>query len=190
VARLFTEVGARVIDADEMAQAVLDEPEVRQSVRAALGDEVLGEDGTLDRKAIARTVFGSPARLGRLTDIVHPRVRERIRDRLDAFGPEDTVVLDIPLLAESPFLEDCHCLVFVEASHPVRLERIREGRGWDADEMDRREGHQTPLDTKRKMAHLVMENEGTLDDARAEVSRVWKEIVEWRRSAERNHPPA
>jgi dephospho-CoA kinase len=190
VARLFTEVGAHVIDADEISQAVLEEPEVRTAVRRALGDDVIRPDGVIDRKVLARKVFGSPGRLGLLTDIVHPLVRDRVRARLDSLGPEDTVVLDIPLLAESPFLEDCHRLVFVEASRRARLARVRQGRGWEPEEMDSREGHQTPLDTKRQMAHLWMENEGTLDEARAEVSRVWKEIVEWRRSAQRKPRPA
>ena len=198
VARLLVETGLRhgagalsvsMIVADDVAQEALDDPEVIAAVRAQLGDAVMGADGRLDREAISAAVFDDDRALRRLEEIVHPRVRKRIRKLLEGKGASDVVVLDIPLLAESPFLEECDVLIFVDAPADVRAERARKLRGWSTAEIARRERHQTPLQRKKELSRYTVRNAGSLDETKAGVTEVWSEILkEWKGEASPDTP--
>ena len=123
-----------------------------------------------------------------LTAIVHPPVTERIRSEIASMAPGEIAVLDIPLLAESPFQAECDRLVFVEASISIRESRARAARGWSEGEVARREGMQASLAEKRARAHLIVRNEGTLDDVRRGAARAWERIVRWRKRQEAGPP--
>src|SRR6185295_19074935 len=76
VAKLLGELGAVVIDADAMAHAELDDPEVRQTLTNWWGPGVVGTDGKIDRKRIGAIVFNDPAQRTRLEALVHPRIAQ------------------------------------------------------------------------------------------------------------------
>jgi dephospho-CoA kinase len=178
VCRLFAEKGARVLDADAMAHAVLAEPEVREEIRAAFGRGVLFEDGSVDRKALADLVFADPAALGKLEKLVHPKVRLRIEEEVRRFRAREErgfelLVLDVPLLATSPLKEHCDELVFVEATPERRRERVRE-RGWTPEELERRERAQPSAAEKRRLATHIVENDGSIESTRHQVHRLYE----------------
>jgi dephospho-CoA kinase len=118
----------------------------------------------------------------KLNAIVHPAVRERIRERIGIHrrrvtegGAQDILVLDVPLLAESPLLEECDALVYVDAQPEVRRARTVD-RGWPPGELERRESFQTPADRKRDMARWTVDNSGPPEAARRAIERVLREI--------------
>ncbi len=138
VARLLAARGAEVIDADRVAHAVLEEPEVRSEIAARFGAEVLDAAGAVRRPALAARVFGASPRheadRADLERIVHPRVRRRIEDRLAAIRsaprPGATVVvLDVPLLMQAGWDHLCDWLVLVECDEHQRQRRLA-ARGW------------------------------------------------------------
>lgn len=137
VARRFGEHGATVVDADRLAHEALAEPDVVAAVVSRFGDAVCGSDGTLDRGAVARLVFGGTSAhdeaLAALEGIVHPRVRRRIDGILagarSATGARQAVVLDVPLLVQSGWDDLCTDLVVVECEESVRRARLA-ARGW------------------------------------------------------------
>ncbi len=187
VARLFAEAGATVVDADRFAREEMERPEARERIARIFGNDVLRPDGTVDRKALAARAFADAASLRELNEAVHPPVRQRIREEIRrhrglaaARGPEGVLVLDVPLLAESPRRAECDALVFVDAPERVRAERVRE-RGWPDGEAKRREGFQTPLEEKREMARWTVDNSGPMERTRGEVSRVLRAIAEQER---------
>src|SRR5437867_4754241 len=166
VAALFAEAGAEVVDADRLARDVLETPAKAAEVAARFGPAVSGLDGRIDRRALADLVFADPRALDQLNAIVHPPVRERILERVRRHRaaragappgggkpPEPVLVLDVPLLAESPLRKECDLVVFIEASEEMRRARL-EARGWAPGEMERREAHQAPLAEKRALADL------------------------------------
>lgn len=159
VARAFAALGCVVADADADARAALDEPDVRGAIVAAFGDEVLGPEGRIDRPALARRVFGDEDARRRLEGIVHPRVHER-REATFAAAPPDApaLVIDAPLLLEVGLERRCDAVVFVDCPREERLRRVRTTRGWDEDELARRERAQLPLDAKRSRADHVVVN--------------------------------
>ena len=171
VTRLFADLGAEVIHADDIAHDVLETPAVRETIRAKLGESFLEAGGTVDRKALAARVFENPEELALLESLVHPQVTERIRSRIEEVRPGKLIVLDVPLLAESPLRELCDEILFVEADLETRRRRV-EARGWAPGELEKREARQDDLNKKRSLADRIIDNSGTLVETRNQVERL------------------
>lgn len=181
VARLFGELGAEVIDADRIAHDCLERPDVTRAVVAAFGRECLDPAGRPDRQRLADIVFTDPERRRTLEGIIHPCVRAEIESRLSATaaadGPPRVVVLDVPLLLESPLNALCDARIFVDTPREVREERVRTTRGWDAAELDRREKNQLPIERKKAAAEYMIVNAGSLESARAPVGAIHGKLL-------------
>lgn len=177
VARLLAGPDGRVLDADRLAHAALEEPEVRTWLERRFGPAVVAGE-RVDRAALAAAVFSDPAARRELEQQVHPRVRAALRAGVEAARAAGVprVVLDVPLLlendAEHGLGTQCDALVFVDADAKVRDARAVVRRGWASGELERREALQLPLATKRDRADFVIRNEGDLDELRAAVGRV------------------
>ena len=175
VARLFAALGARVIDADALAHEALDDRDIRAAVRARWGPEVFGADGRVDRRALGRRVFADRRELARLTRLIHPRVRSRAQALLKRWAGR-TVVLDVPLLLESPLRRAVTRWVFVRAPAAARARRTARTRGWNAGEFARRERFQAGLARKRRRADAMIDNGGTPAGTRRQVAALWAEL--------------
>jgi dephospho-CoA kinase len=179
VAAQLAEFGATVLDADAIARKVLEEADVRDALVARFG-AAIAPAGAVDRAALARRTFGHPEELAYLEGLVHPRVGKELSRRLAghlATGDVPAVVLDVPLLLEtSPLAAECDLLVHVECPTAERRRRVVELRGWEGDELDRRESHQLPGEEKRGRADLVLRNDGTL-------ARLREQVHAWLQSA-------
>lgn len=181
VAGFFRELGAAVVDADRLAHEVTDpgQPALEEIVRA-FGPGVLTADGRLDRAALGRLVFADVGARRRLEAIVHPRVRERLReavDRLKGAGPP-LIVLEIPLLFETgeellPLLDR---VLVVTAPEAVQLRRLQERNRLSEAEARARMAAQMPLSEKVRRADYVVENGGALEETRRQVVRVWEAL--------------
>ncbi len=183
VARILRQLGAEVVDADALAREVVapGQPALREIV-AAFGEEVLLPSGELDRKRLATLVFSDPERRAQLNAIVHPRVRERMRLRLEeirAQNPQAVVVLDVPLLFDVPLPElEALPAVVVYASPQVQLRRLVTRDGLTPDEAERRLRAQRPLREKLGRARWVVDNDGDLERTREQVERLWAELAD------------
>ena len=137
--------------------------------------------GEVNKRAVAGKVFGQPAERERLEKLLHPMVNEA-RERLMAATADDpsvpAFVWDTPLLFETGLYQRCDAVVFVDAPQTVRLTRVQETRGWDAEELSRRENSQMPLDTKGKLSQYVVENTADADAVRGQVRAVLSRILE------------
>ena len=160
-------MGAAVIDADRIAGECLDDPKIRQEIERSFGKKVLDDAGSVDRKILADLVFTDEQNRQTLHAIIHPAIRETMRLWLDRIRSRDRnawIVIDAPLLLESPFREECDLLVMVDVPLGTRIERVEAERGWSEMELKRRESTQAPLDEKTKAAHVVIDNSGSLKD--------------------------
>jgi dephospho-CoA kinase len=174
VARMIASAArsAEVIDADAEAHEALAEPEVAREIRSVWGDRVFGPDGRVSRRALADLVFGDYELLARLESIVHPRVVESIRRRVEEArrsGKPEVVVIDAPLLLEAGLDSVCDHVVYVEADQERRVELARKTRGWGAREVALRERRQIPLRSKKDRADTTIDNRGALEETRAQV---------------------
>jgi dephospho-CoA kinase len=175
VAATLAELGAVVVDSDGLARRAL-APGTRglAEVVAAFGPGVLAPDGRLDRTALGRLVFADPARRRRLEEIVHPRVRAGVAEVVAASPPDAIIVNDVPLLVEAGLVDAYDLVVVVLADEAVRIERLVRTRGMTDVEAQARIAAQASDAQRRAVADVVIVNEGTLEELRAEVADVWR----------------
>ncbi len=185
VARRLATHGAIVIDADRWAHEALEEETVRQAVRERFGASVFDESGRVIRSALARQVFSDEGGKAALEALIHPHVRTRIEGRLEELRSEVTagrraapvmVVLDVPLLLETPWADRCDHIVFVETSAEQRSERAQRERGWSATEVAQREKFQKPVNAKRRRSDYVIDNSNSLERTDLQVDELYREL--------------
>lgn len=179
VGRLFERWGARRIDADELSREAVEpgSPALR-SIVEEWGEEVLREDGSLDRAALREKVFGEPAARERLEEIVHPEVRRLRREKLRQAREEgvEVVVGEVPLLFETGMEDGFDLVVTVDAPRPVRRRRVCRERDVPVETFRAMEAAQWSADRKRSAADLVIENDGSLDELERAARRAWDVI--------------
>lgn len=185
VAKLFAELGAGHLDADQAGHEVLaNDAEVRQALIDRWGTAILASDGSIDRAAVAACVFAAsnPTQAARerefLESVLHPRIRTLLTEKMAEFADSGraAVVLDAPLLLEAGWGPMCDLLVVVVSSREARLARALT-RGWSADEFSRRESAQGSVEDKRRAANVLIQNDGSLEDLREAVRDVWLRYV-------------
>jgi len=177
---LAEEGGGAVHDADAVAKAQLDEPDVRDQIVSRFGPDMLNPEGRIDRKQLAERAFSDRAARQWLEGVIHPRVaadRQRFMEQARRDGAT-LVVLDVPLLFEVGVAEQCDVVIYVDAPEAVRLQRLVASRGWDESELRRREKNQWPLDRKRDLSHHVIRNDRGLDGCRTQIQQLLPRIRE------------
>ncbi|HEY8468717.1 MAG TPA: dephospho-CoA kinase [Longimicrobiales bacterium] len=180
VARVWERLGARIIDADELARRAVEpgSPALSRIARE-FGPGVLEPGGGLDRAALRDLVFRDEGARRRLEAIVHPevaRLRAEEERKLEREGVA-IVVNDIPLLFEAGLEDQFDVVVLVDAPEEVRLERLVRDRGLTPDEARRMIEAQMPAEPKRRRADVVIDNAGTLEELEACAERVWRDLL-------------
>ncbi|SFD54235.1 dephospho-CoA kinase [Klenkia taihuensis] len=177
VSALLVERGAVLVDADVLAREVVapGTPGLAAVVEA-FGEGVLTPGGELDRPALAAVVFADPAQRARLDGVVHPLVRARAAE-LVAQAPQDAVVVqDVPLLVETGQAGSYDLVVVVQASLPVRLERLVQ-RGMTEEDARARIAGQATDEQRAAVADVLLHNDGTREELAAQVEAFWAERV-------------
>lgn len=171
VSAILRELGAVVIDADQLAREVVARgtPGLAQVV-AAFGPDVLTPEGELDRAKVGSLVFADEAKRRVLEGIVHPLVFERIVALEEAAPPGALVVHDIPLLAESGRADTFDAVIVVDVPPEVQVERMLRDRGWTEADARARIAAQAAPEDRRAIATYVVDNTGTLEDLRRRVT--------------------
>ncbi|MCI3154835.1 MULTISPECIES: dephospho-CoA kinase [Streptomyces] len=178
VSRLLVECGAVLIDADRIAREVV-EPGTPglASVVKAFGEEILTEDGSLDRPRLGALVFNDPEKLATLNSIVHPLVGARSRE-LEEAAPDDAVVVhDVPLLTENGLAPLYDVVIVVDASPDTQLDRLVRLRGMSEEDARARMAAQATREQRRAIADVVIDNDVPLDALERRVREVWADLV-------------
>lgn len=177
VSSILRELGAVVIDADQLAREVVARgtPGLAAVVEA-FGPEVLTPEGDLDRPRMGALVFHDEALRRRLEQIVHPLVFERYAE-LEAAAPADGIVVhDIPLLVESGRAGEFDAVVVVDAPEELQVERMVRDRGWTEEDARARIAAQATREQRRAVATYLVENTGTREDLRHRVTEVFEQL--------------
>jgi dephospho-CoA kinase len=177
VAAMLAERGATVLDLDAFArEAIAAGSPGFDAVVAAFGAEIVGQDGELDRGALAALVFADDERRRTLETIVHPLVRERIaRSVVEHTGTDHVVVLDSPLLVETGGQREVGYVVVVSAAPETRLDRLV-ARGMEADDARARMAAQLPEAERLAVADAVIHNDLDRDALERQVDRLWTSL--------------
>jgi dephospho-CoA kinase len=175
VARRLVERGAVLIDADVIAREVVGPGTAGlKAVLAEFGDGLVAPDGSLDRAALARIVFGDESSRQALNAIVHPLVAAR-RAELVAAAPADAVLVeDIPLLVENDLGAAFHLVVVVHAAAEERVGRLVAERGMKVDDAWARVRSQANDDGRRAAADVWLDNSGSTMALLTAVDALWE----------------
>lgn len=174
VTRVFASLGAVTADADAIARQILEpgEPTLTEVARA-FGDDLLREDGSLDRALLASRVFGGEGadeRVARLNAITHPVIEERAWSILRGAPEGSLAVYDIPLLVEGDHADRFDAVVIVDAPLEERVKRL-EGRGVMPEDARARIRAQASSEERRAIATIWIDNEGSAEELE-EVARL------------------
>ena len=174
VSALLAERGAVILDADAVAREL---QRAGQPVLAAMierfGDEMLADDGELDRPRLAALVFADPAALADLNALVHPAVGVELVRRIEAArGTDAVVVLDSPLLAEHP-RDGMAATIVVDVPIETAVERLVHQRGMTEVDARARIARQISPDERLATADRVIDNSGDRAALEAQVDELW-----------------
>ncbi len=180
VAEMLARLGADVIDTDKVGHDVYRPgSEGFRHVVAEFGDAIVDPDGAIDRRALAARVFADPAALARLNAIVHPLIGLAVRDWLVRAQAEPRTT---PIVVEAPVLMEAGWRFFDEVwvvvvTPETAVARVTASRDMTADEVRRRIAAQLSNDERRRLADRVIENDGSLNDLRAQVEAAWRAVA-------------
>jgi dephospho-CoA kinase len=173
VAQMLRELGAKVLDADSLAEQERSRGTVGYSaIVQRFGTKVLGEDKEIDRAKLAQEVFGDPRKLAELERIVHPRVIARVLQARQMLGDDQVLVVEAIKLLESSMRNVCDRIWVVVAPREAMIARLRE-RGMPAAEAEARLRHQRSEADFRAAADVVIENDGDRAATKERVRRAW-----------------
>jgi dephospho-CoA kinase len=176
VTNFFRELGAHIIDWDELAREVT-HPHLRawKEIVDYFGKDILNDDLTINRQKLAEMVFSDREKLEKLNQIIHPEVfkeDERITNEIKSLDPDALIVKDIPLLFEvaRPIVVDK--IVVVSTSEQTQLSRLEE-KGMSREDTQNRIKSQFPLEEKIKSADFVINNDGSLEETKKQVEEIY-----------------
>ena len=177
VSAILDELGAVVVDADVLArEAVARGTDGLREVVEAFGDELLTEDGELDRPAMGKIVFADAEKRRVLEAIIHPLVRARGAEIEAAAGPDEVVVHDIPLLAETGQAAGFDAVIVVDVPTETQVRRMVDLRGMTRQDAEARVAAQASREERLAIATHVVDNTGDLEDLRRRVTEVYREL--------------
>lgn len=162
IASLFAKHGALVIDADRLGHQAYEDDWIKTKVMKYWGPPVFLHDGTVDRKKLGQLIFSDPDEKVRLEALVFPFIEQGINAKLNLAAKQSEVklaVLDAAILLETGWSKACTAVIFVEADEAIRQKRVAQ-RGWDGQEIARREATQWPLEKKKSLCQHVITNNG------------------------------
>ncbi len=182
VAQMFRELGAVVIEADQIAREIVASgSETLAKIAQVFGPQVLARDGTLDRKKLADIIYKDEASRRRLNALTHPLIRRRILDeieRLREAQPDAIVLVDVPLLLDTtgPEAYELDGVIVVSADRAAQISRLQARDKMSHEEAERRVAAQRPVAEKAEDADWVIDNSGSTEETRRQVELLWQEL--------------
>lgn len=176
VSNILKELGAVIIDADEIAHRVLrkEEPGWEEVVNH-FGRGVLTGEGEIDRSQLARIVFNNPAERKKLEEITHPWIIAEIREKIERLKErEEIIVLDAPLLFETGLDRLVDQVWVVYTDRAIQLKRLQERDRLTEEEAISRIESQMPLEKKRDLANVVIDNTGNRKKLKETILQLWE----------------
>ncbi len=170
VLSLLEKQGWRGIRTDQLAREEIERPEAVARIRKRWGGRAFGDDGSIDRRAVAGIVFSDAGELEWLEDLLHPLVRRRWEQSLSA-DPESDWVVEIPVLFEKNLASHFNFVVSCNCPESLQFNRLR-ARGLSAADIEARKLRQLPAMEKDFRADFVLSNCGTIAFLEKQVIRL------------------
>ena len=175
VSKMFKENNIPVIDSDHIAKSLLNKgSDAYQEIIAEFSDEILTTNGEINRKKLAEKLFSDIEIREKINGIIHPRVKEIVRreiTRLESYG-ENMIVIDVPLLFETDFHQECDVSVLVYARQKDQVERLVERNQISEEYAMKKIKAQLPMSKKKALADIVIDNSKSILETRKAFDKV------------------
>jgi dephospho-CoA kinase len=172
-AQFFAELGALVIDADQLARDAIERgSDGFDELIATFGDSILS-NGLVDRRALGELVFRDAEAKKKLEGIIHPIVRREFEEAVQSLEQDQILIYEIPLLFETKAMERFDYIVTVEADMQLRKERLLK-KGLRNSEVESRIAAQASREERVSIADQVFENNGSEDKLLRSVENLWE----------------
>ncbi len=176
-AQYFAELGALVIDADQLARAAIERgSQGFDEVVSFFGDSILN-NGDIDRRALGELIFKDAEAKRKLESIVHPFVRREFEEAVASLKSDEVLVYEIPLLVETGAQDRFDIVVTVESELENRITRLRQ-RGMHISEIEGRIAAQATREQRVEAADFLIENDGSEDELLRQVENIWDSLHE------------
>lgn len=172
VSEMMRKCGLPIIDADQIAREVVQPRSIGlKMIVEQFGQEMLMEDGALNRTKLGQVIFANEEKRKRLNSITHPLIRERMREEKERLLAEgvSTIVYDIPLLFESNLFHLVDKVLLVYVDQETQLNRLMKRNQLNKQEAMKRIQSQMPLEQKKERADAIIDNTGSVDEARKQL---------------------
>ena len=180
VARILAALGATVIYADQVSREIYEPGDSgHQAVVDAFGEDVLDEDERIDRAALAAIVFRDESQRRKLEKAVWPVMADVVEERMNAAAAEEApaAVLEAAVLFEAGWENLVDEVWAISTPEAMSIDRVRRRDGLTVEQVRARMAAQLSAEEKSRRADRVIVNDGTLDDLRVAVERIWTEIT-------------
>lgn len=177
VGHALADLGCHLIEADELGhQVLLPGGEAYDGVVAEFGQDIVDQDGYIDRRKLGALVFGKPDRLEKLNGLVHPPVVKRQRrmiEEVEKSDPHGIVVVEAAILVETGSYKRFDRLIVVVCSLEQQMERAMKRGAYTREEMEARLSRQLPLAEKLRVADYVIDTSGSKENTLEQVRAVY-----------------
>lgn len=177
VAQFFAELGALVIDADQLARMAIERgTDGFAEVMLRFGDEVI-VNGDIDRKKLAEIVFSDPEARKDLEAIIHPRVQALFAEAVADLNSDDILIYEIPLLVETGAAAKFDYIITVESDLEIRKARLFK-KGLYISQIEKRIASQASPQAREAIADAVIRNDGDEDALLRQVENLWEGVLQ------------
>jgi len=180
VGRMFSELGCRVIESDLLTRRLFAIGDlVNREVAEAFGPRVVASDGSINREVLGELIFKNGELRQKLNNLVHPAIKQRQLDFLNAVGAEDPHgigIVEAALMIEVGTYKDYDKIVVVKCAPEVQRRRIKERSALSDAQIDQRIASQMPMDEKVKYADYVIDNSGDIGNTRRQVEEIHRQL--------------
>lgn len=179
--QLLKEMGHIIIDADLIAREVVEPGQIAyRDIVESFGTKILDSRGVIDRKKLGGVVFSNYEKLSELNEIVHPQVKLRVKELIDSYRNQGKtlVFFDCPLIYESNLENFVDEVWLIYSNEDIQIARILKRDHLTEGEAKMRICAQLSIEEKRKLAHVTIENMGTLSELRMRLVEQLKSISE------------
>lgn len=182
VSRALHDLGAIIIDADEVAHSIIEPGKPAwYDITQLFGRSILNNDASINREKLGEIVFNNPQLLEELNKITHPRVMERFKNDLQAIktkNPQAVVVMEVPLLYETHMERICDEVWVVWVDRETQINRLTDRDGISREDAIKRIDAQMPLDEKTRRADYVIDNRKDIEETKANATRYFNQILQ------------
>ncbi|QTL98722.1 dephospho-CoA kinase [Iocasia frigidifontis] len=179
VSAILKELGAVIIDADKIAhQSMKYGTRAWEMIVETFGQYIQNDDGSINRRRLARLVFNDQQKKKELESITHPIIISEIKNMVNSLADNEVIVIDAPLLFEVGLDELVDCVWVVYTSRDIQLERLKERDSLTTDEAVSRIEAQLSIKEKCQMADFVIDNNGGIRELKQKIIKLWSDLNE------------